>query len=127
MAEDIAAMRPHHLAPGIITGVAGVSRTTTHLDLTAATAATMAVVTAEGMPEAEMPAGPMAAAHRAGETAAVEAGMGEAGGDQAVEHSALQGWLDQGGVTLKVVIYRVPSIDTRWLLEVIDHEGRSTC
>ena len=90
------------------------------------TVATMAAATLEGTPEAEMPAGPTVVELQAVETAAA-AGMGEARGDQAVEYSALQGWLDEGGITLKVVIYRVPSIDARWQLEVVDHQGRATC
>ena len=46
--------------------------------------------------------------------------------DPPIEHSELQGWLDEDGVALKVVIYRVPSVDARWRMHVLDHEGWAT-
>ena len=44
-----------------------------------------------------------------------------------IEHSHLERRVEDDGVTVKVFIYRVPSIDLRWQLEVVDQEGGSTC
>ena len=47
--------------------------------------------------------------------------------DPPIEHSPLGREVTRSGVTVQVLIYRVPSIDMRWTLEVEDHLGGSTC
>ena len=47
--------------------------------------------------------------------------------DPPIEHSPLGREVTRSGVTVRVLIYRVPSIDMRWTLEVEDHLGGSTC
>ena len=44
-----------------------------------------------------------------------------------IEYSPLGREVTRSGVTVRVLIYRVPSIDMRWTLEVEDHSGGSTC
>lgn len=45
---------------------------------------------------------------------------------QPVEHSSAGGWATSEGITVHVLIYRVPSVDLRWTLEIKDFEGGST-
>ncbi len=47
--------------------------------------------------------------------------------DPPIEYSPLGREVTREGVTVRVLIYRVPSMDMRWTLEVENHLGGSTC
>jgi hypothetical protein len=47
--------------------------------------------------------------------------------DPPIEYSPLGREVTRSGVTVRVLVYRVPSEDLRWTLEVEDHLGGSTC
>ena len=51
---------------------------------------------------------------------------GEADQDPEVEFSPLCRPVTRDGLTIRVAIYRVPEIDARWSLEVIDQSDAST-
>ena len=44
-----------------------------------------------------------------------------------IEYSPLGRQVTRAGVTVRVLIYRVPSEDLRWTLEIEDRLGGSTC
>ena len=47
--------------------------------------------------------------------------------DPPIDYSPLGREVTREGVTVRVLIYRVPSEDLRWTLEVEDHLGGSAC
>ncbi len=44
-----------------------------------------------------------------------------------IEHSHLERRVDDDGITVKVFVYRVLSLDLRWQLEVIAKDGSVNC
>lgn len=53
-------------------------------------------------------------------------GLPDSERDPPIEHSPFAGWVTCDDVSVRLLIYRVPSIDMRWTLEVEDPYGGLT-